>query len=147
MIIDCTGSILDSRTSALVNPVNCEGIAGKGLALAFRKCFPESYDRYRFACDEGHVAPGRVFHDEYAHIFYFPTKRTWREGSRIEDIESGLSSLESALARSAYASVAIPALGCGLGGLEWSTVKPLIEKKLSSLSEMRIELYAPWSKR
>src|SRR3954462_12141804 len=93
------GNLLAADAEALVNTVNTEGIMGKGIALQFRKAFPENYDAYRRACEIGDVQPGRMFVFERRtltspqYIINFPTKRHWRSKSRISDIEAGLRAL------------------------------------------------------
>lgn len=127
-----TGSILDADVEGLVNPVNCVGVMGKGLALAFKKKFPDVFREYKLACDEGRMVPGRVQvvtregPSGPKVVFNFPTKRHWREGSRLEDIESGLVDLSRQILASGITSIAVPALGCGLGGLEWTVVRKLV---------------------
>ena len=95
---------------------------GKGIALQFRKAFPENYELYRRASEEGVVQPGRMFIFERRtltsprYIINFPTKRHWRSKSRISDIEAGLSALVEDVRRLGIKSVAVPPLGCGLVG-------------------------------
>ena len=144
------GDILKIDAEALVNTVNCVGIAGRGIALQFRNAFPENYKAYRDACTSGVIEPGRVFVFETGRlgnpkfIINFPTKRHWRGRSRIEDIESGLRSLVAELRRLEVKSVAIPPLGCGLGGLQWREVRPKIESALSELPpSVHIRLFEP----
>jgi O-acetyl-ADP-ribose deacetylase (regulator of RNase III) len=120
--------------AALVNPVNCVGTAGKGLALEFKKRWPASYRAYRDRCLLGELIPGRLFvwtdaskskefFGKRVEIVHFPTKRHWRDKSRLEDIEVGLFELRRQLAMPCFGSVAIPALGCGDGGLDWRNVR------------------------
>jgi O-acetyl-ADP-ribose deacetylase (regulator of RNase III) len=90
-MIRCTsGDLLKSEAEALVNPVNCAGVMGKGLALQFKKAFPECFPHYREACAAGCLLPGSVLVFERSaaagprYIISFPTKRHWREKSREE---------------------------------------------------------------
>jgi len=149
MISVTRGNIIETDAEALVNTVNCEGFMGKGVALQFKKAFPENFRAYERACRAGEVKPGRMFvfatgsmmNPKY--IINFPTKRRWREKSRIEDIESGLASLVGELRRLKVSSVAIPPLGCGLGGLNWMEVRPLIERAFAALPDIRVMLFEP----
>lgn len=120
--------IFKSTAQALVNPVNCAGVMGKGLALQFREKFPYNFIVYRKACESGRLKPGIVLpvKDGEKFIINFPTKRHWRDKSRMEDIESGLANLLTVLKFYEITSVAIPKIGCGLGGLDWADVKPLV---------------------
>ena len=108
--------ILKADAEALVNTVNCVGIMGRGIALQFRKAFPENYKHYRAACDRGEMQPGSVLvHDTGSFvnprfIINFPTKRHWKSRSRMEDIESGLSSLVKEVRELGIRSVAVPPL-------------------------------------
>jgi len=149
MIRDCQGDLFESGAEALVNPVNCVGVAGKGLALEFKKRFPFHHERYRAACMAGWIAPGEV--DAYREedgllIINFLTKRHWRDASRLEDVAASLVPLADLLGRQAVASVAIPALGCGLGGLAWADVRPLIVEALGGL-DCDVMLYGPQEER
>ncbi len=134
------GNIVTANAEALVNTVNCVGIMGKGVALQFKKAFPENYERYRSACQAGEVVPGEVLVTETGslvnpkYIINFPTKRDWREGSKIEDIRSGLMSLASVIKGHGIESVAVPPLGCGSGGLDWEAVRPVIIEALADLN-------------
>jgi len=143
------GDILHADAEALVNTVNCVGIMGRGIALQFRKAFPENYQAYKAACDRKEVQPGKmlVFDLNGLHhpwfIINFPTKRHWKNKSRIEDIQAGLKTLVEEVRRRKIQSIAIPPLGCGLGGLNWNEVRPLIEQAFHDLPEVRVLLYEP----
>jgi len=151
MIRYTTGNLLQAPAEALVNAVNCVGVMGKGIALQFKQQFPENYEAYRSACDRGDVRPGQVFvyptgqPTGVRFIVNFPTKRHWKDNSRLEDIETGLDALVGVIQEHQLKSIAIPALGCGLGGLDWPTVRNLIEQKLSPLADVTILVYAPQS--
>ena len=146
MITYTTGNIFDSDAQALVNPVNCVGVMGAGLALQFKKRYPENFHDYRKACLNGDVTPGRSFLHltlPTKYIVNFPTKREWRDPSRLEDIESGLRDLREVITTLGLTSIAIPPLGAGLGGLNWKDVKPLIESNLKNLKHVAITVYEP----
>jgi O-acetyl-ADP-ribose deacetylase (regulator of RNase III) len=148
-MIRCTsGDLLKSEAEALVNPVNCAGVMGKGLALQFKKAFPECFPHYREACASGCLVPGSVLVFERSaaagprYIISFPTKRHWREKSREEYIVRGLEDLLKTAEELHIRSAALPALGCGLGGLSWERVRKIIEDKLSE-STVEFVVYAP----
>jgi len=149
MITSLTGDLLKSDAEALVNAVNCVGVMGKGLALQFKQAFPNNFEAYRKACQAGRVQPGKVFTCKTGlvqnprYIINFPTKRHWRDRSLIEDIESGLAALVETIKEFNIQSVAIPPLGCGLGGLQWNSVRPVIDKAFGALTEVQIYLYEP----
>jgi O-acetyl-ADP-ribose deacetylase (regulator of RNase III) len=134
-----TGNLLSENAEALVNTVNCVGIMGKGIALQFKRAYPENFRQYEKACKAGVVQPGHMFIfptsnlSNPKYIINFPTKRHWRNKSKIEDIQSGLITLVEQVKLLGITSIAIPPLGCGNGGLNWADVKPLIESAFSQL--------------
>jgi O-acetyl-ADP-ribose deacetylase (regulator of RNase III) len=149
MIEEGKGNLLQAEAEALVNTVNCVGFMGKGIALQFKQAYPENYDAYHRACEAGEVQPGQMFvfktnsmvNPKY--IINFPTKRHWRGDSKIEDIEAGLVALIKEVQKLGIKSIAVPPLGCGLGGLSWSVVGPKISRAFKQLSDVRVFLYAP----
>ncbi len=147
-IEDARGDIINARVEALVNPVNCVGVMGRGLALQFKKAFPGNFAPYKAACERGELAPGRVLTwdrgvPEPRYIVNFPTKIHWRDLSRIEYIEAGLEALIAEVKRLGIRSIAIPPLGCGLGGVPWAEVRTCIESTFSGLPRVQVILYPP----
>ncbi|QKW38314.1 macro domain-containing protein [Actinomadura sp. NAK00032] len=145
MIIERTGDLLQDDAQALVNPVNTAGVMGKGLARQFKRAFPANFTSYADACAEGRLRPGKVLAvpiDDNRWVINFPTKRHWRNASRLEDIESGLSDLSRLVTELDMTSVAVPPLGCGHGGLAWDAVHPLIIERLGPL-DLEVRLYVP----
>ena len=143
------GDILREDVEALVNTVNCVGIMGRGIALQFKNAFPENFKAYVAACDRNEVQPGRMLVFETGrltnpkYIINFPTKRHWRGKSRIEDIDAGLVALVNEIRSRNIQSVAIPPLGSGLGGLDWSKVRARIEKSLRTLRDVKVVIFEP----
>jgi O-acetyl-ADP-ribose deacetylase (regulator of RNase III) len=143
------GDIFTAQVEALVNPVNCVGVMGKGLAAQFKANYPENFTAYALACKFKEVVPGRMFcfetgKDNPKWIINFPTKRHWKDVSHVEDILFGLGSLAKEIENKKIKSIAIPALGCGLGGLKWANVRPLIEQKLEKLcKDVQIIVFEP----
>lgn len=145
-----TGDLLAEPVEALVNSVNCVGVMGRGVALQFKRAFPENFAAYEAACRRGEVQPGKMFVFETGHltpprfIINFPTKRHWRGQSRLEDIEAGLGALVAEIEQRRIASVALPPLGSGLGGRDWrGEVRPLVERYLGGLRETRVIAFEP----
>lgn len=149
MIERASGSLLLANAEALVNTVNCEGFMGKGIALQFKQAFPANFRVYEKACKAGEVKPGTMLVVEPSelvgptYIINFPTKRHWREKSRLDDIRSGLVALITEIKRLGVKSIAVPPLGCGNGGLDWKAVRPMIEKAFEAVPEVRVLLYEP----
>ncbi|WP_449246665.1 type II toxin-antitoxin system antitoxin DNA ADP-ribosyl glycohydrolase DarG [Desulfarculus baarsii] len=144
-----TGDILAEDVEAIVNTVNCVGVMGRGIALQFKKAYPDNFKAYAAACDRKEVRPGAMFVWDsgrlttHRYIINFPTKRHWRGKSRIEDIESGLDALAAVIKDKGIRSIAVPPLGSGLGGLEWSIVRSRIEDALNALADVRIIVFEP----
>lgn len=138
------GDLLTSRMHALVNTVNTVGIMGKGVALAFRRRYPEMYRDYVRRCDRREVRLGEPYpYDAGDHlIINFPTKEHWRSVSRLGDIVAGLEHLERHYKDWNVRSLAVPPLGCGNGQLEWRVVGPVLLRHLRRL-DIPVELYAP----
>lgn len=144
-----TGNVLDANAEALVNSVNCVGFMGRGTALQFKKAWPENFKAYVAACRRQEVQPGKMFVFETGqptnprYIINFPTKRHWRGRSRMEDIEAGLRALVEEIRRRKIRSVALPPLGCGLGGLDWREVRRRIDQALGGLPEVQVLVFEP----
>lgn len=131
------GDMFDYPADIRVNTVNCVGVMGAGVALAFKQRYPEMFKDYQRDCKNGRVTPGTMHVWKSltgSWIINFPTKRDWREPSRYEDIESGLDDLRSYLDTVGPVTVALPALGCGHGGLDWERVSRTIREKLNGVN-------------
>lgn len=139
-IVEGQGSIFDSGAQWLVNPVNTEGVMGAGLALEFKKRLPDVFLAYQSACRRGEVRIGEMF--LFGKIVHFPTKEHWKAPSRLEYVERGLVSLAEVMRTQGIQTIAIPALGCGLGGLAWSDVRPRIEQALHDV-DAQVYLFGP----
>lgn len=141
------GNLLKADVDALVNTVNAEGVMGKGIALQFKKAFPDNFSAYERACKAGEVAPGRMHVVRRVasprFIINFPTKKQWRRPSKLEYIRDGLVDLVDQVRKLGIRSIAVPPLGCGNGGLDWSDVRPLIVAAFEVLPEVRVVLFEP----
>jgi O-acetyl-ADP-ribose deacetylase (regulator of RNase III) len=149
MIELTTGDILQADAEALVNTVNCDGFMGRGIAAQFKRAFPANFQAYEQASKRGDVQPGRMLISRTQAernprwIVNFPTKRHWRNRSRLEDIEAGLAALVADVDHLGIRSIAIPPPGCGLGGLDWADVRPCIERAFAARPEVRVLLFEP----
>lgn len=150
MIERTRGNLLEADVEALVNTVNTVGVMGKGIALQFKKAFPENFKAYKKACDTDELQPGKMLVVEThelpgvaKYIINFPTKRHWRGKSKMEDIESGLTALVDEVRNYQIKSIAVPPLGCGNGGLRWSEVLPRIEVAFESVPDVRVLVFEP----
>lgn len=149
MITYHKGNILHDQADAIINTVNTVGVMGKGLALQFKKAFPDNFKVYKKACDDKSLVTGTVLPvslnsiNSPFYIINFPTKAHWKGQSKLEYIESGLESLKAEVRRLGLKSVAIPALGSGLGGLPWHEVEQIIQTSLAELPDVDWRIYPP----
>ncbi|HZP83398.1 MAG TPA: macro domain-containing protein [Chthonomonadaceae bacterium] len=148
MFIEGQGNLLKAEVDALVNTVNTVGVMGRGVALQFKQAFPHNFRAYQAACRRGEVMLGHMFVTRTGQlrpefIINFPTKKHWREQSRLETIRTGLVDLIAVVRRESIRSIALPPLGCGLGGLRWEDVHPLIVQAFSELPQVEVHLYPP----
>lgn len=177
------GNLFDSSADALLNPVNCKGFMGKGIALEFSRRFPEIMPPYKAACLSGDLRPGALMlvrldvrlapaqvyaprqavlqpveamkvaealgppppsfnakENSRPAIILFPTKDDWKFRSRLEWIDWGLATLRTFYRQWGLESIAMPQVGCGLGGLDWRQVKPLVERYFRD-EPVRVEVY------
>lgn len=146
MIIYKTGNIFDSEAQCLVNPVNCVGVMGKGLALEYKIHYPEMFRFYQKMCKERKLNLGQVgFYalkiNPNKIICLFPTKQHWKESSTVVAIDSGLKAFVKYAPELKIQSVAFPKIGCGLGGLDFNhQIQPLFEKYFLS-GDITVEIY------
>ncbi|WP_413990433.1 macro domain-containing protein [Labrys okinawensis] len=143
------GDLLEQRVDAIVNTVNTVGVMGKGIALQFKRKWPNNFKAYEAACKRGEVVPCKMFIfdngqlAEPKFIINFPTKRHWRQPSRFSDIKCGLEDLVKQVKALQIRSIAIPPLGCGNGGLDWAEVRPLIESAFAQTPNVDAFLFPP----
>ena len=144
------GNILAEDVEALVNPVNCVGVMGKGLALQFKKAFPDNFKDYKEAWKRGAIRSGKMFVHETGrllnprYIVNFPTKDHWRDCSHLDIIEDGLVALVHEIKARDIRSIAIPPLGCGLGGLDWDEVGPCISRAFRGFRTLQTVVFEPY---
>lgn len=165
-LIYASGSIMETTADAIVNPVNCVGVMGQGLAKAMADRWPHVLAPYEIACRNKTLRPGVVIsyglwpqhgslydwapdveRDLLAKhgprwMFFFPTKDHWRNPSRVEWISKGLQALTKAAVAVDVQSMAVPALGCGLGGLSWHVVRSMLEQWAAS-APFDVRIYPP----
>ncbi|MGL5402417.1 MAG: macro domain-containing protein [Acinetobacter sp.] len=145
------GDFFDYDADIRINTVNCVGVMGAGVALLFKKKYPEMFKQYKKDCDNKIISPGNPtvweegdMFDKKTYIINFPTKIHWRNDSEYSYVEDGLKWLSEYLSKHKNNTVTLPALGCGHGGLDWNIVKSLIEKYLAN-SENEILVFEPSS--
>ncbi|MGI8631825.1 MAG: type II toxin-antitoxin system antitoxin DNA ADP-ribosyl glycohydrolase DarG [Solirubrobacterales bacterium] len=149
MINEAHGNLLEADVEALVNTVNTVGVMGKGIALQFARAFPAMLSDYEKAAKRGEIRLGRMHlwaNDALTGprwVINFPSKGHWRARSRLADIEAGLADLVQVIRDRGIASVAVPPLGCGNGGLRWDDVRPLIEEAFAVVPDIDVRVYPP----
>lgn len=143
------GDIFSADVEAIVNTVNCVGVMGRGIALQFKQKFPDNFRYYEKICKRKEMSIGKMLvYDQGLiqkprYIINFPTKRHWRNSSYLEDIELGLMDLTNEIITRKIATIAIPPLGCGLGGLNWQDVRKRMEGSFASLDDVCFYIYEP----
>jgi len=144
------GNLFACGCQALVNAVNTRGVMGAGLALQFRSRWPRMFVEYKRVCAREQLQPGGLHsvkvnpdgtYPEW--IFNVATKDHWKNPSRLEWVEQGIAEIRRVVVSIGIASVGIPALGCGLGGLQFSSIRPIIDKELGSLTDVDIRIFQP----
>lgn len=149
MIIEVdSGDLFDASAEALINPVNTEGAMGAGLALTFRARYPAMFREYAEVCQRRMLEVGTLHwwhtgEPQPRFVVNFPTKKRWREPSQLIWIDAGLQTLRAQVEARSIESLAMPALGCGLGGLPWDKVRAKIHQRLRSLVDVDVFLYPP----
>ncbi|MBI5365171.1 MAG: macro domain-containing protein [Planctomycetes bacterium] len=149
MIRYVQGNLLESHAEAVVNTVNEVGVMGKGLALQVRDAFPESSGEYIRACKRGDVRVGRMFVTRSSAlvgptwIIHFPTKKHWRDPSQLAWVCDGLDDLVRVVRELGIRSIAIPPLGCGNGGLDWTDVRREIERAFAPFVDVEVQAHEP----
>jgi O-acetyl-ADP-ribose deacetylase (regulator of RNase III) len=138
------GNLFDDKAEAIAIPVNCVGVMGKGVALECKERHPWVFKRYQAMCHESRVRPGDVvrFVGGSGRLYLVATKDHYRDGSRLEWIDEGLQALQRHIRILRNESIAIPALGCGAGGLAWCDVKSVIEHYLN-IEGVDVRVYEP----
>lgn len=141
-IVYMIGDIFNSQCEVLVNPVNCVGVMGAGLALSFKERYPNMFSKYKSYCTQGLLSPGKIalIQEDTKRIMLFPTKEHYSKPSKMIYIQEGLAKVKGAYANKGIKSIAFPKLGCGLGGLDWKQVEKEI---ISALGEenLLVEIY------
>ena len=148
-IRDEYGDLLKAPVEAIVNTVNTVGVMGKGIALQFKRAYPEMFKVYAQACKDDQVRLGEMWLwptsalEGPRLIVNFPTKGHWRANSKLDDVRAGLVDLVRVVREHGIRSIAVPPLGCGNGGLRWSDVRPLIEEAFAGLDDVEVCVFPP----
>lgn len=141
------GNLFESSSQTLTNTVNTVGVMGAGIAKQFKVRFPLMFEDYKCRCDSGQVRIGQPYlwrpaNTDTKAVLNFPTKESWRGKSQLKWIEDGLAYLLIHYREWGIESLALPALGCSNGGLEWSHVKPVMERYLTQM-DIPVQVYEP----
>jgi O-acetyl-ADP-ribose deacetylase (regulator of RNase III) len=147
IVFEGIGDIFESNLQTLVNPVNTVGVMGKGLAEGFKTRYPEYYKDYQAACRRGHFRRngGHIYTvDETRKIYSFPTKQHWRGKSKLDWIQHGLEWLAENREELGITELAIPAVGCGEGGLLWPDVHWLLHEYLEPMP-IPVAIFVPFT--
>ena len=143
------GNIFEADTQGIVNPVNCMGVMGAGLAKKFAQFYPNMEKEYKAICHADKLKVGQIFmwtidaHDGLRYIFNLPTKVHWKDPSKMQYIRHGVTELIRLMSEHEISSVAIPAIGCGLGGLKWDDVFKEIVHQFQRETDKTVWLFPP----
>jgi O-acetyl-ADP-ribose deacetylase (regulator of RNase III) len=149
MVREAHGNLLEADVDALVNTVNTVGVMGKGIALQFKRAYPNMFKAYEASAKKGEIRLGQMdVHWTGAlsgprYVINFPTKKHWRARSRLDDIQRGLTDLVRVVDALELKSIAVLPLGCGNGGLDWRDVEPLISAAFEALPDVDVLVYPP----
>lgn len=137
------GNIFNSKTQAIVNTVNCVGIMGKGIALEFRRRYPDMFKEYQSSCEKGELEPGQILSHEAENIWIlnFAIKRDWRQPSKIEWIESCLEKFIKSYQDKGIKSVAFPWMGAMNGGIPIDQIKKIMRNSLCNIPDIDVVVY------
>lgn len=125
---------------------NCAGAMGKGIAVQFKTKYPEMYKTYKQMCKIGTYQPGDVYDYGKGHVYNLGTQKNWRTKAEIEFIRMSLENMMLQAENKKVKAIALPAIGAGLGGLDWNDVKKEIEyisKKYPNIDLYVVESYKP----
>ena len=129
------GDLLKQKdVDAIVNTVNCVGVMGKGIALEYKKRYPIMFKRYKVLCDLKLIKPSMLwlYKDETKWILNFPTKDHWRNPSKIEYLESGLTKFLETYKLKGITSISFPLLGATNGGIDPNVSLQIIKALLEA---------------
>lgn len=139
------GNIFNSKCQTIVNPINCVGVMGKGLALEMKNRFPDMFNKYKELCDKNLITIGKLWlyhsNNNNQSILNFPTKQHWKNDSQYEFIELGMKKFLDTYKEKQIKSIAFPLLGCGNGKLNKDDVINIMLKYLSKCENIVVEIY------
>ena len=144
------GSVFDSECYAIAHGVNVQGVMGAGIAYTVKTRFPQAFRVYRMLCREDRILKPGDFVAVAAEDLGADRTRTMRlvynlatqqwagPSASLEWIQKAANGMFEDLMERGLATVAMPRIGCGLGGLEWEDVARLFEHE-----QIRVEVWTP----
>lgn len=142
-LIHFSGDLFTSAAPALGQGVNVYGVMGAGIAVRFRSEYPDMYEEYAARCASKALTPGRVFYwhaDDKADVYNIASQDAPGRNARLEWLEDGLGRALKHAKERGLDRIALPLIGCGIGGLEWADVEPVYDR-LSAEHEVDIEVW------
>jgi O-acetyl-ADP-ribose deacetylase (regulator of RNase III) len=142
-LLHFSGDLFDSDAPALGHGVNVFGVMGAGIAVRFRREYPAMYEQYAAHCAQKLLQPGRVFYwkdPEKPDVYNIASQDAPGANARLEWLEDGLDRALGHAATQGFDRIALPLIGCGIGGLQWDDVEPVYDA-LSTKHGVDIEVW------
>src|SRR5262249_11033673 len=141
-LVELKGNLFNSTAQTIVNTVNCVGVMGKGVALEFRRRFPDMFEAYRKVCEDRKLRPGQILPYQVGQpwILNLGVKDDWKHPSRLAWVEACLEEFVANYHQLGITSVAFPWIGAMNGGLPWEKVHNLMRSYLRPLQDIDIEI-------
>jgi O-acetyl-ADP-ribose deacetylase (regulator of RNase III) len=143
-VIERDGDVFDTEATFIGHGVNTVGVMGAGIAKTIRDKYPETYKYYRDRCLTGALTPGHTLAtvEDSRIILNMATQDEPGANARYEWVLGCLLNVAQGIKRaSRQATIAIPEIGCGIGGLKWDRVKELIEFTERVYPEVTFEVW------
>ncbi len=154
-----TGDLFDPslKFDALAHGCNCSGVMGAGIAREFKRRYPAMFRAYKLECDFGRFKPGVCWGywpntltrwndaenpaPTTPAVFNLATQRRPGPRATLGAIQASIASMLQQCRTNPeweICRIGMPRIGCGLGGLNWNMVMPLIEYEAERVPAVEI---------
>lgn len=142
------GDILADNAEAIVNGVNCSGIADNQLFLKLKHLYPEMFNDYCDFCNRKSLYVGRLHIWEnkekingFKYVINIPTRNNWREKVVVSSIFIGIEAIKLAMEVENIKTIAIPALGCANNSIAWNQLEILFFQEFADNPDYEVRVY------